>query len=251
MEQSQLPPHPADIRSDVRHAALDPHFDRVAATLLGAGALGLVATSVCYALAGPAAALPGGASSVDAARAATAEAAGWMRAAGLIGMPSDVLLAVGGLMLAMTRRGDGAGVAIAGWLAMAIAGALFIVVDAMVALVLPPAAQTIDAGYAGVRALFDALFTIGAWTTGVGALAASWSARWPEFRWRAVLWVMRAAGVVGVLASSAHLLGLPGARLIGPGIALVALALLALATALYAGSRPAGDVQPGVAVVSA
>jgi hypothetical protein len=222
------------------HTADDPHFSRVTAVLLGIGALGVVATSVCYALAGPEAALPGGASSVAAARAATATAAGWMRAAGLIGMPSDVLLAVGGVMMALSKRGEDAGLAIAGWLAMAMAGALFIVVDAMVALVLPPAALAVgatDAGYLGLRALFDALFTIGAWATGAGALAAAWSPRWPELRWRGVLWAMRTAGALGLLANTAHLLGLPGAPLIGPGIALVALALLALSVAVHPGAH--------------
>ena len=222
----------------------DPHFMRVAAALVGIGALGVVATSVCYALAGPEAALPGGASSVAAARAATATAAAWMRAAGLIGMPSDVLLAVGGVMMALSKRGEGAGLAIAGWLAMAVAGVLFIVVDAMVALVLPPAALAAgasDAGYLGLRALFDALFTIGAWATGAGALAAAWSAHWPELRWPAVRWSMRAAGALGVLANSAYLLGLPSAPLIGPGIALIALALLGVALAVYSGS--AGNIE--------
>ena len=217
--------------------ASDPNFNRVAATLLGVGALGLIATSGFYALAGPAAALPGGAVDLDAARAATATSAGWMRLAGLVGMPSDVLLAVGGVMMAMSKRGEGAAWAIAGWLAMATAGALFIVVDAMVAGVLPPAALSSEAGYAGLRALFDVLFTIGAWTAGLGALAAGWSPHWPEYRWRAVLWLMRGAGGVGVLANTAHLLGLPGAPLIGPGVALLAVALLALSVAVRSQPR--------------
>lgn len=216
--------------------ANDPCFARVAATLVGGGALGVMATSVCHALAGPEAALPGGASSMEAARAATAAAAGWMRAAGLAGMPSDVLLAVGGVMMAMMKRGEGAGVAMAGWLAMAVAGALFIVVDAMVALVLPAAAAG-GSGYLGLRALFDVLFAIGAWATGAGALAAAWSPRWPEYRWRFVQCSMRAAGALGLLANSAHLLGLPGAPLIGPGVALIAVALLALSVAVYSNAR--------------
>jgi hypothetical protein len=226
---------------DGPHAADDPNFGRIAAALVGAGALGLIATSTFYALAGPEAALPGGAHSIEAARSATAAAAGWMRAAGLVGMPSDVLLVVGGVMIAVLKRGEGAGLAIAGWLAMAIAGALFIIVDAMVAFVLPPAALFAngEAAYAGLRALFEVLFAIGAWTTGAGALAAAWSAHWPEYRWRVVLWLMRAAGVLGVLANTAYLLGLPGAPLIGPGIALLAVALLVLSLSLHLSARRA------------
>lgn len=230
----------------------DPHFGRIAALLLGVGAVGLIATSAFYVLAGPAAALPGGAPDPLAARSASAASAGWMRAAGLAGMPSDVLLAVAALMVAAMKRGRGAGLAVAGWLAMAIAGALFIVVDAMVAFVLPAMALHPggEPGYAASRALFDVLFAIGAWVVGAGALAAAWSARWPEFRWRAARWLLRAAAAVGLLGSTAWLLGLPGAPLIGPGIALTAVALLVLSAALYtdradrAGSwsRPVGGL---------
>lgn len=217
----------------------DPAFERLAALLLGAGALGVIVTSAFYSLAGPAASLPGGAPDLATARAASAASAGWMRAAGLAGMPSDVLLAVGGLMMAAMKRGPGAGVAVAGWLAMAIAGALFIVVDAMVAFVLPAMAAMSggESGYAAARALFDVLFAIGGWATGAGALAAAWSPHWPEFRWRTVLWLLRAAALVGLVANTAWLLGLPGARLIGPGVALAAVALLALSIALLRDAR--------------
>lgn len=218
----------------------DPGFGRWTAVLLGAGALGVVATSVFYALAGPAAALPGGAGSAEAARAASAASATWMRAAGLVGMPSDVLLAVGGVMLASMKRGAGAARSAAGWLAMALAGALFIVVDAMVALVLPALALQPggDAGYAAARALFDALFAIGGWTVGVGALAAAGGSGWAELRWGAARWGLRLAGAVCLLGNTAWLLGLPGAPLIGPGIALVAVAMAVAAAALFSATPP-------------
>ena len=226
----------------------DPQFGRVAAFLVGAGALGVIVTSGFYALAGPQAALPGGAGSVEAARAATVHAAPWMRAAGLTGMPSDVVLAIGALMLAAMKRGRGAGIAVAGWMALALAAALFVVVDAMVAFVLPAAASLTggEAAYAGLRALFDVLFSIGAWTAGAGALAASWSAHGPEYRRRGVLWAMRLAGGVGLAANSAYLLGLPGATLIGPGVALVSVAALLLAIALFSGGENEGAVAAGV-----
>jgi len=234
--------------SSTRDVAEDPHFVRIAAVLTGLGALGVIATSACYAIAGPQAALPGGAVAVETARAASMQAAGWMRAASLFGMPSDVLFTVGGLMLAATRRGAGAGVAIAGWLALAIAGVLFTIVDSMVGFVLLPMAALVngEAAYVGVRALFDVLFAIGAWTVGAGALAIAWSAHWPEYRSRTALWLVRASGVIGVVANSAYLLGLPGARLIGPGVALGAVALLTLAIAVFRSSRgvaPSGARQ--------
>jgi hypothetical protein len=206
------------------------------ATVLGArlllvGALGLIVTCLGYVLAGPLAALPGGAPGMAAALTATPAAAGWMRVAGLAGMPSDVLLAVGGLLLAAHEYRRGAALAAAGWIAMGVAGALFIVVDTMVALVLPAvAAQAGLAGYAGSRLLFDALFAIGAWTAGLGALAAAWrrSGLLWHFVWAG--WLMRAAGVLGLVATTGYLAGLPGiAALIGPSIAVLAVALVGAA----------------------
>lgn len=212
-------------------------FTRLGALLLGTGAVGLVATCIFYVLAGPAAALPGGAADTTTAITATGRAAGWMRAAGLAGMPSDVLLAVGALLFAALERQRGSAVAVSGWLALAIASALFIAVDAMVAMVLPAAASFAggEAAYAGLRALFDVLFTIGAATAGAGALAAAAPAGGRLFARPAARWLMRAAGAVCLLASVAQFVGLAaGARFIGPGIALLALAALAAA---YAASR--------------
>jgi hypothetical protein len=215
-------------------APRNAEHDRVArhgAWLLGAGAIGLLATCIFYVLAGPEAALPGGATTPAVAIAATPAATGMMRCAGLIGMPSDVLLAVGGLLIATQEHRRGAPVALAGWLVLAIASALFIAVDAMVAMVLPVAAAQAggEAAYAGLRALFDVLFTFGAWAAAGGALAVAWRPDGVLFRWPMAVWGMRAAGVVGLLASTAHLLGGPGAPLIGPGIAMLALAVLGAA----------------------
>jgi hypothetical protein len=233
------------IAAGVHDPANDPHVVRIAALLTGIGALGVIATSACYAVAGPEAALPGSTASAEAARAATTAAAGWMRAASLFGMPSDVVFTVGGLMLAATRRGTGAGLAIAGWLALAIAGVLFTIVDAMVGFVLPPLAALAggEAGYVAVRTLFDVLFAIGGWTVGVGAIAVAWSSHWPEYRWRSVLWLMRAAGVIGIAANTSYFFGVPAAALIGPGVALASVALLALAACAYANTqRPTAGV---------
>jgi hypothetical protein len=142
-----------------------------------------------------------------------------------------VLLAVGGLLLGAHEYRRGAALATAGWLALGVAGALFIVVDAMVALVLPAAAvQAGLDGYAGLRLLFDALFTIGAWTAGLGALAVAWQRGGLLWRLAWAGWLMRAAGVLGLVASTGHLAGLPGiAALIGPGIAVLAVALVGAA----------------------
>lgn len=222
-----MPPHP--------QPSGDPRFVHTAAWLVGAGAAGIALTSFCYVMAGPMAALPAGGTTVEASRAATASAAHWMLAAGRIGPPGDLLAAVGAVMIAATKRGHGAGLAAAGWLGLALAGALFVIVDAMVGHVLPPMAALPngEAAYAGMRALFDALFAVGTWAAGAGALASSWQPNWPEYRWKTVLWMMRAAGVACLAGSTAWLLRLPGSELMGLGIALSSVALVAAAVALH------------------
>jgi hypothetical protein len=212
-------------------------FARLGALLLGAGAGGLVATCIAYVIAGPAAALPGGAPSVEAALAATPAAAVAMRAASLFGVPSDELLALGATLLAAVELRRGSDAAFAGWLALALASALFVVVDAIVGFVLPVAAAHGAVGYAGWRALFDVLFAAGAFTAGAGALAAAQPRDALARRWAAAGWLLRTAGAIGLLASTAWFAGLPGAQFIGPSIALLALATLGVAAAVYAASR--------------
>jgi hypothetical protein len=204
--------------------------DRISASLLGSGAFGLVATCICYVLAGPEAALPGGGLNPAASLAATAQAASWMRAAGLFGMPSDVLLAVASLLLAGHEFKRDETLLCAGWLGMAVAATLFVVVDAMVAFVLPTATVSLSV-YASFRAMFDVLFAFGAWTVGCAAMALSWHATGALFRWPVIGWGMRVAGLVCLSASSTYLLTNVGGQLIGLGIALVALASFGVAVA--------------------
>jgi hypothetical protein len=209
------------------------------------GSLGLLATCAFYVVAGPEAALPGGAAADPLAMAATTQVARWMRLAGLAGMPSDVLLAVGALLLALHQYARRTPVTVAGWLALAIASLLFIVVDAMVAMVLPRVAMqaNAEAAYAGLRALFDVLFTIGTWTAGCGALAVSWRTDGMLFQWPVVGWAMRVAGVACLVSATTHLIGWPGAPLIGPSIALLALASIGAAR-VYATGDGAGKALP-------
>jgi hypothetical protein len=204
--------------------------NQLAAWLLGSGAIGLVATCICYVLAGPEAALPGGFQNPSASLAATVQAVPWMRAAGLFGMPSDVLLAVASLLLAGNAFNRDEALLCAGWLAMAVAATLFVIVDAMVAFVLPAAAVSLHV-YVGFRAMFDVLFAFGTCTVGIAAIALAWHAKGALFRWRVVGWGMRFAGLICLSASSAYLLTNAGGQLIGPGIALIALASFGVAIA--------------------
>lgn len=202
----------------------DVNLRRLGARLLGTGSAGLLATCICYVLAGPEAALPGGAPDTAVALTATASSAFWMRCAGLLGVPSDVVLAAGASLLALSDRRDNAA-GVVGWLALAIASVLFIVVDAMVALVLPALSlqPTAQSSYPAFRLLFDALFTAGTWTAGLGALALAWSRTDALFDRAWVGWGMRLAGFICLAASTAFGLQLSQASLLmGPGVALLA-----------------------------
>jgi len=221
-------------QSSIAPIADGQNIGRTAATLVTIGALGIVATSVYYVLAGPLAAAPGAAaSSYEAVQAATAQGAAWMRAASMFGLPSDILAAVGSVMMAVTRQGRGAALAAAGWVTLGMASLLFVLVDGMVGQVLPLVAALPDsaAAYAGSRALFEVLFGVGTWAVGVGALAISWHAHWPEYGKRALLWLMRLAGALSLASGSAFILGSPAGRLVGLSVAIFSVALVGVGIA--------------------
>lgn len=193
------------------------------ARLFGLGALGLILTCVCYVLAGPVAALPGGASTMAEAIAATRANTDWMRAAGLSGMIFDVFLTVGAALLAAAEFRRDRAQAMAGWLAMSVACALFILIDAIVAFALPLAAQEGAAvAYPALRSLFDGLFAIGAMAAGAGALAAASPGSLLATH-RFAGWPLRIAGLVALGGGATHFLGHPAPQPIGLGITLLAL----------------------------
>lgn len=208
-----------------RHAAETPAAtaDRFAYGLLLVGALMVLVTCTAYALAGPVAAMPAGAASFDAARAATPAAVGWMLLASWAGMPGDVVLAVAGLMLAQ-RRGQPPQVT-AGWYALAIVGLVFLLVDTMVGQVLPPLATggpEAAAAYAGARTLFDALFHMGTFVGGLSGLALAWA---PGGRPRGWGPLMGLSGMLGVIAGAAGLIGWGLPQATGGAVTLLVLAL--------------------------
>ncbi|HEX5685565.1 MAG TPA: hypothetical protein VFY73_16210 [Ideonella sp.] len=191
--------------------------------LLLIGALMVLVTCLAYALAGPVAAMPAGADSVAAARAATPSAIGWMLLASWAGMPGDVVLAVAGLMLAQRR--DQSPQLTAGWYALAIVGLVFLIVDTMVGQVLPPLAMggpEAAAAYAGARTLFDALFHLGTFAGGLSGLALAWV---PGGRPRGWGRLMGLSGVLGVIAGAAGLMGWGLPQATGGAVTLLVLAL--------------------------
>jgi uncharacterized membrane protein len=225
-----------------RHAAETP-ADRFAYGLLLVGALMVLVTCVGYVLAGPVAAMPAGAASFDAARAATPAATGWMLLASSAGIPGDVVLAIAGLMLA--RRRDQPPPVTVGWYALAIVGGVFLVVDTMVGQVLPPLAiggPKAAAAYAGARTLFDALFHMGTFVGGLSGLALAWS---PSGRPRGWGTVMGLSGMLGVIAGAAGLIGWGLPHATGGAVTLVVISLAGWGWAgLKSSSRPSTPLLP-------
>ena len=229
-------PHPISLQDDSSPTRV------WGARLFGLGALGLILTCVCYVLAGPVAALPGGASNLADAIQATQANIRWMRAAGLSGMVFDVFLTVGAALLAAAEFRRGIAPAMAGWLAVAVACALFILIDAIVALALPAAAQRgAEVAYPALRALFDGLFAIGAAAAGGGALAATWAGSLLDGR-ALPRWMMRLAGLIALGGGAAHFLGFPAPQPMGLGITLLAVG--GVITALSLGRWGAEEVPP-------
>lgn len=209
----------------VRPGAMAPvaQPERLGFALLLAGALMVLVTCASYLLAGPVAAMPAGAASFEAGRAATGAASGWMLLASWVGMPGDIVLAVAGLMLA--QRSGQAAQARAGWYALGVVGLVFLIVDTMVGQVLPPlAAGGADAaaGYAAARTLFDALFHLGTFAGGLSGLALAWV---PSGRPRGWGPLMGLAGMLGVIAGAAGLLGWGLPHATGAAVTLLVVAL--------------------------
>lgn len=193
---------------------------------LALGSFGVAVTSALYALTPPAAALP--AYPIDQALAGTIAGAGFLSAAGTVGIVSDVLMAACVLLIVLELARRGRGVAAAGWTAILLSVVLFIPVDAVAGYVLGPLAQRADgaAAFAGFKHLFDALFMLGTLTFGIGAVLALAD----EVLTAAPLLGRRVAlsgvviGMAASLAALACFLGLPMGQ--GAGISIASGAVL-------------------------
>lgn len=143
-----------------------------AATALGS--LGIVATSVLYALSPPAAALPAQPFDHGLALAGAIAGTRTMFAAGTIGILFDIVLAVGALLVTVELASRQRGVAAVGWAAIVLSVVVFTFVDAIVGYVLSPIAVLKDgaAAFAGFKHLFDVLFLLATLAFGAGAVLA-------------------------------------------------------------------------------
>jgi len=141
---------------------------------LAMGSFGVTAASVLYALSPPAAALPAQPFDQALAMAGAVAGARAMFAAGTVGIFSDIVLAVGALLVALELARRGRGLAAAGWIAILLGVVVFTFVDAIVGYVLGPVAAMAGGGaaFAGFKRLFDVLFLLGTMAFGTGAILA-------------------------------------------------------------------------------
>ncbi|MGO8911566.1 MAG: hypothetical protein ACLQDM_19915 [Bradyrhizobium sp.] len=201
------------------------------------GSLGVTATSVLYALSPPAAALP--AQPFDQAAALAGALAGQssMHWAGTIGIFSDIVMAVGALLVALELARRGRGLAVAGWIAIVLSIVVFTFVDAIVGFVLGPVAVMRDGAgaFAAFKRLFDVLFLLGTIAFGIGAMLALSN----ELQTAApiaskpLIAAGALAGLVGVVSASACLAGFPLQQGVGISIGLGSLIFVAIGAQIW------------------
>lgn len=199
---------------------------RVAAWISVAGLVGVIAVSVCYAISPAATVLA--VMPMDLQAAIAGADAPTIRLISAIGIPADVLSAVGGLLLAYARfLQRGHGLAALGWTLGALSSFLFVIIDTIAGSVLPSLATSPNAFHAA-KVLFDYLFIAGVMCLAIGAILAAL----PNLGSRADLprslcWLLFLVGLAGLAASAAALGGADLAEPMGVSIAAAA-ALLAL-----------------------
>ena len=220
--------------TDASPAALAPGATRerdvrvsnltVGGAAVALGSLGVTAASVLYALSPPAAALPAQPFNYALALAGAVAGARTMFGAGTVGIFSDIVMAVGALLVASELARRGRGVAAAGWIAILLSIVVFTFVDAIVGYVLGPVAAMKDAAaaFTGFKRLFDVLFLLGTTAFGAGATLALTN----EMRSavpmasRPVVLAGAMTGLAGVLAAAACFAGFPLEQGVGISIGL-------------------------------
>ncbi len=189
---------------------------------LALGSIGVTVTSVLYALSPPAAALP--AYPLDLALAGARSGASTLHAAGTVGIFSDIVMAVGVLLIAFELVQRERSIAAGGWIAMFLSIVVFTFVDAIGGYVLAPLAGLNDGAsvFAGFKRLFDVLFLLGTVAFGGGAMVAladDMRASAPAVS-RPLTVIGILVGMAGVLAAAACFVGLPFGQGVGISIGL-------------------------------
>ena len=182
----------------------DPGVLKAGGAALALGSIGVTVTSVLYALSPPAAALP--AYPLDLALAGARSGASTLHAAGTVGIFSDIVMAVGVLLIAFLSI------------------VVFTFVDAIGGYVLAPLAGLNDGAgvFAGFKRLFDVLFLLGTVAFGGGAMVAladEMRASAPAVS-RPLTVIGILVGLAAVLAAAACFVGLPFGQGVGISIGL-------------------------------
>jgi hypothetical protein len=210
----QLPPYPSDT---VYWASL----------ALAVGSLGVVVTSVFYALSPVPAALPIPTPQLAQALSGTLAGRTTLLAAGTVGIISDVIFAAGALLLMAFRHPAGWPIERVGWALATMSVLIFIGVDALAAGVLTQLAALDGAGaaFAGFKLLFDILFILGTLTTGLGVpaiLVSELKADAPVLA-RPLIWLGLLAAGAGLVGGLLYFVNVSLPQVIGISIAGVSL----------------------------
>jgi len=208
---------------------------------LALGSLGVTATSVLYALSPAAAALPAQPFDFALALAGAVAGAQTMFAAGTVGIFSDLLMAVGALLVALELAWRGRGFAVAGWIAILLSIVVFTFVDAIVGYVLGPVAAMKDGAgaFAGFKRLFDVLFLLGTIAFGVGAMLALTNEMQSAapIVGKPVAVTGALTGCAGVLAAAACFAGFPLEQGVGISIGVGSAVFVAIGVQIMLRSR--------------
>jgi hypothetical protein len=180
---------------------------------LALGSLGVVVTGTFYLLSPVEATMPVVPLILEKAMAGAIAGASTMKAAGAVGIFSDVAIAAGALSIGMSDVVRGRGASAVGWMMIAVSAIIFAVVDALVGFVLSPVAGQLQfsAAFLAVKSLFDALFILGTWTFAAGGALAliPWVAARDRSVSRGLALAVIAIGLIGAVASLGTLFGLP------------------------------------------
>jgi hypothetical protein len=172
---------------------------------LAIGSFGVVLASAFYALSPVVAALPAAGMSIEDAYHGMISGRTTMMAAGVIGLPSDVILIAGTLLLTVFRTPPSLQIQRLGLALVAVGVLIFTLVDSLAAGVLTQIAafDSTMTVFAGFKFLFDILFVFGTLTVGLGMplvliseLKAASSILAKPFAWAGILF-----SLVGLAAS--------------------------------------------------
>lgn len=138
--------------------------------MLAIGSIGVVITSLFYALSPIPAALPMPAPNFAEVQKLTLDGQTTLRLAGLVGVPFDIIMLGGALLLMIFRKPAGRPAERLGWAFIAISVFIFIFVDALAVGVLTQLAALDGAlaAFAGFKLLFNILFIAGLLAFGMG-----------------------------------------------------------------------------------